>query len=272
MPRNQGEKRKKSSFLDYETIKASAVANRDYINEIKGKIAALKDVDFERLMAMSGLFDLNEDEALQLLASKLTVTGVNSLRRAIKHVPKNITRVLSGVPLRLNFIHKIFTTENMKTNGRCSSVSTDELSIYIKFIETYCAAFLGETESDDHLWELTKTEDVIYNKFLSPPVSLCILCDKALTIRNNPSKAKLFTLKGPVPCTKITLECRACSLVYGVCNYTDKCGTRFYQHDVGIIEISDVSYMDAMLYKWFPALRCVICQLIVHQIPILCTF
>ena len=141
-----------------------------------------------------------------------------------------------------------------------------------KFIETYCGAFLGETESDDHLWELTKTEDVIYNKFLSPPVSLCILCDKALTIRNNPSKAKLFTLKGPVPRTKITLECRACSLVYGVCNYTDKSGTRFYQHDVGIIEISDVSYMDAMLYKWFPALRCVICQLIVYQIPILCTF
>ena len=64
----------------------------------------------------------------------------------------------------------------MNTNERCSSVSTDELSIYIKFIETYYGAFLGETESDDHLWELTKTEDVIYNKFL--------------TIRNNPSKAK----------------------------------------------------------------------------------
>ena len=67
MPRNQGEKRKKSSFLDYETIKASAVANRDYVNEIKGKIVALKDVDFECLMAMSVVFDLNEDEALNYL-------------------------------------------------------------------------------------------------------------------------------------------------------------------------------------------------------------
>ena len=57
MPRNQGEK--KSSLLDYETMKASAVVNRDYLNEVKGKIAALKDVDFERLVAMSGVFDLN---------------------------------------------------------------------------------------------------------------------------------------------------------------------------------------------------------------------
>ena len=136
-------------------------------------------------------------------------------------------------------------------------MSIDELSLYIKFMETYCAVFLDETESDDHLWELTKTEEVVYNKFLSPPVSICILCDKALTIRNNPSKAKLFTLNGPVPCTKIMLECRGSAHVYGVCNYTDKSGTRFYQHDVGIIGISDVSYMDAGIYKWLPALRCV---------------
>ena len=271
MPRKQGEKRKKSSFLDYETIKAITVTNRNYVNEVREKIASLKGVDFERLMAMTGVFDLNEDEALQLLASKLSVTGVNSLRKAIRHVPKNITRVLSDGPLRLNLIHKIFTPENIKSDERCSSVSIDELSLYIKFMETYCAVFLDETESDDHLWELTKTEEVIYNKFLSPPVSICSLCDKALTIRNNPSKAKLFTLNGPVPCTKITLECRGCAHVYGVCNYTDKSGTRFYQHDVGIIEISDVSYMDAGIYKWFPALRCVIFQLSL-QIPILCTF
>ena len=217
---------------------------------------------------MSQVFDLNEDEALLLLASKLSFTGVNSLRKSIRHVPKNIRRVLSDVPLWLNLIHKIFTSENVKSDERCSSVSIDELSLYINFMETYCAAFIDETESDDHLWELTKTEEIIYNKYLSPPVSICILCDKALTIRNNPSKAKLFTLDGPVPCTKITLECRGCAHVYGVCNYTNKSGTHFYQHDVGIIEISDVSYMDPFLYKWFPALRCVIFQL---SLRILCS-
>ena len=89
-------------------------------------------------------------------------------------------------------------------------------------METYCAVFLDETECDDHLWELTKSEEIIYNRFLSPLVSICILRNKAFTIRNNPSKAKLFTLDGPVPCTKITLDCRGCAHVYGVCNYTDK--------------------------------------------------
>ena len=50
MPRKQGGKRKQSSFLDYETIRASTVANRDYVNEVREKIAALKNVDFEGLM------------------------------------------------------------------------------------------------------------------------------------------------------------------------------------------------------------------------------
>jgi hypothetical protein len=43
--------------------------------------------------------------------------------------------------------------------------------------------------------------------------------------------------------------------VYGVCNYTDKSGTHFYPHVVELVEISDVTYMDVKLYKWFPALR-----------------
>ena len=159
MPRKQGEKRKKSSFLDYETIKTSTVANKDYVNEVREKIAALKDVDFERIMAMSGVFDLNEHEGFNYLRGKLSVTGVNNLRKAIRHVPKNVTRVLSDVPLRLNLIHKIFTTEN-KSDERCS-LSINELSLYIKFMETYCAVFLDETESDDHLWELTRVKKLI---------------------------------------------------------------------------------------------------------------
>lgn len=98
-----------------------------------------------------------------------------------------------------------------------------------------------------------------FNKFLTPPVSLCMQCEKKLTIRNNPSKAKLFTLDGPVPCTKDTLECSDCSHVYGICNYDDKVGAHFYPKDfqVNLVEISDVTYIDLKLYKWFPALRLV---------------
>ena len=94
------------------------------------------------------------------------------------------------------------------------------------FNETYCPAFISAKKpSVDHLWKLTQKEDLPFNKFIAPPVARCFQCEKDLTIRNNPSKAKLFTLDGPIPCTKVTLECRCCSYVYGVCNYSEKSGS-----------------------------------------------
>ena len=66
---------------------------------------------------MSGVFDMDEDESLQLLAGKLSVIGVNSSRKAIRHVTRNVTRVLSDFPLRLNLIHTVFTTENKSDEG-----------------------------------------------------------------------------------------------------------------------------------------------------------
>jgi hypothetical protein len=266
MSGKKGEKRKPAPLLDYLAIKASTTANRGYINEVREKISALNNVDFERLLSMSGICDVSEDEALQLLACKLSVDGLNNLRNSLRHVPKNITRVVNGIPLRTSLIHKLFTT---MTTTR--TLSIEELSMCIQFMETFCVVFVGQTDSDEHLWRLTNTEDFSYNKFLTPPVSMCILCENNLTIRNNPSKANLFTLEGPVPCTKITLECRGCAHVYGVCNYTDKSGTHFYPHVVELVEISDVTYMDVKLYKWFPALRFVcyyiLCLQIKHEQP-----
>ena len=250
MSEKKGGKRKPARLLNYLAIKASTTANRGYINEVREKISALNNVDFERLLSMSGICDVSEDEALQLLACKLSVDGLNNLRNALRHVPKNITHVVNGIPLRTSLIHKLFTT---MTTTR--TLSIEELSMCVKFMETFCAVFVGQTDSDEPLWRLTNTEDFSYNKFLTPPVSMCILCENNLTIRNNQSKAKLFTLEGPVPCTKITLERRGCAHVYGVCNYTDKSGTHFYPHVVELVEISDVTYMDVKLYKWFPALR-----------------
>jgi hypothetical protein len=194
MSGKKGKKRKPAPLLDYLAIKASTTANRGYINEVREKISALNNVDFERLLSLSGICDVSEDEALQLLACKLSVDGLNNLRNALRHVPKNITRVVNGIPLRTSLIHKLFTT---MTTTRALSI--EELSMCIKFMETFCAVFVGQTDSDEHLWRLTNTEDFSYNKFLTPPVSMCILCENNLTIRNNPSKAKLFTLEGPVP-------------------------------------------------------------------------
>ena len=72
-----GKKRKSAALLDYNTIKANAVANKSYLSEVREKIVAVNCVDIQRLL--SGKLDLSEDEALQLLASKLSLTGLYNL-------------------------------------------------------------------------------------------------------------------------------------------------------------------------------------------------
>ena len=91
---------------------------------------------------------------------------------------------------------------------------------------------------------------------LTPPVTSCIRCEKLLSMKNYPASAKLFTTNGPIPCSKITLECRSCSCTYGVYSYADERGTHLYSQEIKVdtIEISNVTYIDFNLYKWFPAL------------------
>jgi hypothetical protein len=76
-------------------------------------------------------------------------------------------------------------------------------------------------------------------------------------MHNDPSKATLFTSEGPIPCSKISLECRDCSIKYGVANYSEEKGTHFYPEELEVdeIEVSNVTYIDRKLYRWIPSLR-----------------
>ncbi len=68
----------------------------------------------------------------------------------------------------------------------------------------------------------------------------------------------MFTLDGSIPCTKVTWNADFAH-VYGVCKYSDESGSHFYpksdEYDVELIEVSNVTYFDVKLYKWFPSLR-----------------
>ncbi len=94
-----------------------------------------------------------------------------------------------------------------------------------------------------------------FNRFLTSPLKMCLRCERSLTMKNYPAKVKVFTMDGPLPCSKITLECRSCSCVYGVCNFSDKLKMHFYPEEMQIelVEVSNVTYLDLELYKWFPA-------------------
>ena len=158
----------------------------------------------------------------------------------MQHVPKNIPRIVDDHSLRNVFIHKVF-------NSTCStSMSIEEVAMYVDILESRCPLFLSKEGNADRLWELSKAENKPYIKFLTPPVTSCIRCGKLLSMKNYPANAKLFTTNGPIPCSKITLECRSCSCTYGVYGYVDERGTHLYSHEikVDIVEVSNVTYID----------------------------
>lgn len=250
----QSKKKRTSGMFDFDNMLSKFEEEKRNLNTVRERLKAVNEVDLVRLMSDACV--LMEDEALQLLAAKLSIEGLLNLRNAVQHVPKNIPRVVNGVSLRSTFMFTTFKSLPSQHMG-IKNMSMEDFQTYVKFVETYCPIFLSEKKECDNLWKLTQAQDLPYNKFLTPPVARCVQCQKDLTVRNNPSKAKLFTLDGPIPCTKITLECRCCAYVYGICNYSDESGSHFYPsaYNIELIEVSNVTYFDVKLYKWFPSLR-----------------
>lgn len=253
MSHSKPKKKKPSGLFDLDSIKAKVEDEKRCHNRIRESLRALKEVDLQCIMADALV--LKEDEALQLLACKLSVEGLLNLRFALQHVPDNIPRVINGISLRLTFVFKVYSSLPSQSS---ENLSVENFMLYVRFAETYCSSFLSELkECKSHLWGLTQKENMPFNKFLTPPVTTCLQCQKKLSLRNYPSKAKLFTQEGPIPCSKVTLECRDCSHVYGICNYSNESGTLFYppEYCIQLIEVSNVTYFDPKLYKWFPSFR-----------------
>ena len=241
-----------SALFDLDNVKSKLAEQDNVLANICEHLRAVKEVDIKRLA------NLQEQEALQVLACKLTVKGLENLKCAIHNVPDNIPRVIDGIQLRLTYIYKIF---NALSGTNCdTNLSIDYVADYVAFIETYCPSFITKKDYQyelDKLWELTAKESMPFNKFVTPPIKTCLRCEKSLTMQNYPAKVKVFTTDGPLPCSKITLECRSCSCVYGVCNFSDKLGMHFYPEEmqIDLVEVSNVTYLDLELYKRFPALR-----------------
>ena len=95
-----------------------------------------------------------------------------------------------------------------------SNLKDEEIELLCSFLESYCPEFLNVptlTTTCQSIWSLTQDEGIYFND--------CLDCEKLLNMHNKPFKATLFTLEGPVPCTKITLECRDCLVRYGIAKF-----------------------------------------------------
>ena len=93
---------------------------------------------------------------------------------------------------------------------------------YAEVLERFCENFLSSAiKLQDVLWELTAEDDYRFNRFIAPPVESCLKCDGSLAMHNQPSKVIVYGSTGPLPASKITLECKHCKTTYGVGNFSD---------------------------------------------------
>ena len=232
--------------FDFDVVRSRIEEEKGEIIQIRKHFDALKKFDLQRVVS-----SLSENEIIQLLACRLTFRTIELLRTAMQHVPKKIPRIVDGHSLRNVFIQKVFNSMC------CTSMSIEEVAMYVDILESRCPLFVSKEGKTDSVWELSKAENKPYTKFLTPPVTSCICCEKLLSMKNYPASAKLFTTNGPIPCSKTTLKCRSCSCTYGVYSYANERGTHLYSQEIKVdtIEISNVTYIDLNLYKWFPALR-----------------
>ena len=93
-------------MFDFENMQSKFQEERRNLNAVRERLRAVNEID--QAWLMSDACALMEDEALQLLASKLSFKGLLDLRDVIQHVPNNIPRIVNGISLRLSFIFKIF--------------------------------------------------------------------------------------------------------------------------------------------------------------------
>lgn len=95
------------------------------------------------------------------------------------------------------------------------------------------------------LWKTTFLKGTPYNKFLSPPVDHCILCDTPLQAHHPPTAVVCYTWDGPLPGSKLTLRCDECGINYRYEQYGDSThGYRYYSTPRPLVHCSQLVYVD----------------------------
>ena len=214
------------------------------------------DAVFDALSSLdiSSLFNkditITEQQALLLLSSKLTFAGLVRLRMALHHVPATINMKSRGEnePLRFRLVSEILAAYGI-------ALDAGGVRQYAEILQRFCPSFCQfRFDMSDTLWKLTEERKFRFNKFITPPVESCLSCHGNLTMHRQPTNAVVYGSTGPLPASKITLECRSCDLKYGIGSYSDDCGKHLYHEPHSFIEVSNQTYVDRNLYKWIPSL------------------
>ena len=250
-------KRKKSNPFTMENVQRRCSENQAKIASVKNHFHALRDTCLSDFLYVG----LDEEEALVLLATKLTTNGVVALRNAVCFVPNNIVSQPRGcaVGLRTALIHQVLSRSQPLP---FATMAEKDLDSYLTFFERHCRQFIDSNSlNKEHIFSAFQkaSDGLLASMFLSPPVNSCLSCDGGLTMHNSPSSARLYGMSGPVAVSKVTLECKHCDIKYGITKYTSKDGSRYYPKHVAdnitVVEVTNCTYMHVDLYMWIPSLR-----------------
>ena len=234
------------SFLP-ETIEKRLAEREQAETKCTEALDALSSLD---ISLFSKDVKISEEQALLLLSAKLTFVGVVRLKMAVDHVPTaiNMKSRAANAPLRFSLVSEILAADGI-------SMDSGEVQQYAEILQRYCPYFCQfGFDLSDTLWKLTSEGKFHFNKFISPPVELCLSCHGHLTMHRQPTNAIVYGNTGPVPASKIALECRNCNMTYGIGSYSDGRGKHLYPGRHGLIEVSNKTYVDRKLYEWIPSL------------------
>ena len=109
-------KRKKSNPFTMENVQRRCSENQAKIASVKNHFHALRDTCLSDFLYVG----LDEEEALVLLATKLTTNGVVALRNAVCFVPNNIVSQTNGVVALRNAV--CFVPNNIVSQPRGCAV------------------------------------------------------------------------------------------------------------------------------------------------------
>ena len=90
---------------------------------------------------------------------------------------------------------------------------------------------------------------------IAPATKVCLVCNQELQKHNKPCLITYYLASGPLPFLKVELRCRTCEINYGIVKYGNS--TDGYKHydNLGVIEASDVVYIDRLVMAMFTSLR-----------------
>lgn len=150
-----------------------------------------------------------------LLVYFFGLNGVECLRSAIKHVPREVPE-----ELRACYVENITTCAFPEQ----SSLIKNSLKNLIRLFDDF-----KENDHDSTLRMLSLNTGTAYTGFLAPPTSTCIneeceqFQESNSLYRHHPTTTvSIFTLEGPTPVTKTCLKCKDCGTIYNYNSFGKK--------------------------------------------------